>query len=35
MTSKQTLELAELYNKYTTQLYTLYKMTKLKEEVRR
>ena len=35
MTSKQALELAELHNKYTTQLYTLYKMKKLKEEVRK
>jgi Zn-dependent peptidase ImmA (M78 family) len=34
MTSKQALELAELNNKYTTQLYALYKMKKLKEEVR-
>lgn len=33
MTSKQVLELAELNNKYTTQLYTLYRMKKLKEEV--
>lgn len=33
MTSKQALELAELNNKYTTQLYTLYRMKKLKEEV--
>ena len=35
MTSKQALELAELYNKHTTQLYTLYRMEKLKEEVHR